>query len=282
MVQSMTGFGSASDAGFSIEIRSLNHRFVDISIKMPPFMNRHEIPLRNILKEYFSRGRFDVSIALNEQNLSQVMWNKTLARSLLAALKDVQEKLSLPGEITIQTFSQFRDILVEAEPSYDAEALYHIFHKAARNLKEMRIREGDLLSEEIRKRAGTLEDLIAIIKTRAPDELARWKDKFTARLRLIVDAGMVDNSRVLQEAAIMAEKLDISEEISRIENHLKQLGEVLNSGDTIGKKLDFLLQELNREVNTLACKSGEYAISTVVVEMKTELEKIREQVQNIQ
>lgn len=282
MIQSMTGFGSASDADFTVEIRSLNHRFIDISIKMPPFMNQHEMTLRNILKELFARGRFDVSISLSEQKLPQVKWNRPLAANLLTALQDVQKEFSLPGSITIETFSQYRDLLMDADQSYDADALYRIFQRAALSLKEMRVREGQFLSEEIRKRTGSLGEMIETIKSSAPDELVRWREKFSARLRLIVEPGMMDNNRILQEAAIMAEKLDISEEISRIEHHLKQMGEILDAGGTTGKKLDFLLQELNREVNTLACKSGEYAISAVVVEMKAELEKMREQVQNIQ
>lgn len=282
MVQSMTGFGSASNADFSVEIRSLNHRFIDISIKMPQFMSQYEIPLRNILKENFGRGRFEVSISLNEQKAPRLQCNRPLAENLLSALKDLQKELSLPGRITIQTFSEFRDILIEEEPEYDIDALFSIFHQAVFSLREMRIREGTLLSEEIRKRTAALDKMIKTIKSSAPDELVRWRERFSARLRLIVDAGIMDNSRILQEAAIMAEKLDISEEMSRIENHLKQLAEIPDQGDAVGKKLDFILQELNREVNTLACKSGEYAISAVVIEMKTELEKIREQVQNIQ
>jgi uncharacterized protein (TIGR00255 family) len=282
MIQSMTGFGSASDTDFSVEIRSLNHRYIDISIKMPPFMNQHEISLRNILKEIFVRGRFDVSISFSEQRLPQAKWNKALATSLFSTLQEIQKEFSLPGSITIETFSQFRDILIDADQSCDADALFRIFQSAALNLREMRIREGQFLSEEIRRRMGSLGDMIETIKSSAPDELVRWREKFTARLRLIVEAGMMDNSRILQEAAIMAEKLDISEEISRIEHHLKQMAEILDSGDAVGKKLDFLLQELNREVNTLASKAGDYAISAVVVEMKAELEKMREQVQNIQ
>jgi len=278
----MTGFGSASNADFSVEIRSLNHRFIDISIKMPQFMSQYEIPLRNILKENFERGRFDVSISLNEQKAPRLKCNRPLAKNLLSALKDLQKELSLPGRITIQTFSEYRDILIEEEPVYDVDTLYGIFHQAVFSLKEMRIREGNLLSDEIRKRTGALDKMIKTIKSNAPDELVRWREKFSARLRLIVDAGIMDNSRILQEAAIMAEKLDIAEEISRIENHLKQVEEIPGHGDAVGKKLDFLMQELNREVNTLACKSGEYAISAIVIEMKTELEKIREQVQNIQ
>jgi len=282
MVQSMTGFGSAANADYSVEIRSLNHRFIDISIKIPQFMSQYEIPLRNILKENFERGRFEVSISLNEQKAPRLKCNRPLAENLLSALKDLQRELSLPGRITIQTFSEYRDILIEEEPEYDIDALFSIFHKAVFSLREMRMREGALLSEEIRKRTGALDDMIKTIQSSAPDELVRWRERFSARLRLIVDAGIMDNSRILQEAAIMAEKLDISEEISRIENHLKQLAEIPDQGDAVGKKLDFILQELNREVNTLACKSGEYAISAIVIDMKTELEKIREQVQNIQ
>ena len=278
----MTGFGSAANADYSVEIRSLNHRFIDISIKIPQFMSQYEIPLRNILKENFERGRFEVSISLNEQKAPRLKCNRPLAENLLSALKDLQRELSLPGRITIQTFSEYRDILIEEEPEYDIDALFSIFHKAVFSLREMRMREGALLSEEIRKRTGALDDMIKTIQSSAPDELVRWRERFSARLRLIVDAGIMDNSRILQEAAIMAEKLDISEEISRIENHLKQLAEIPDQGNAVGKKLDFILQELNREVNTLACKSGEYAISAIVIEMKTELEKIREQVQNIQ
>ncbi len=282
MIQSMTGYASASDTQFSVEIRSLNHRFIDVSIKMPPHMNRHEIPLRNILKEHFSRGRFDVFISAGEQALPRIVWNKPAAKGLLAALEDMRAELSLPGKITIETFSTFRDVLIESEPGYDSDALYRAFLSAVLSLKQMRMREGELLSEEIRGRSAALKKMIEAVKLRMPDELARWREKFSERIRLIVDAGAVDNSRILQESVIMAEKLDIAEEISRMENHVNQIAGVLGTGDAAGKKLDFLLQELNREANTLAYKSSEYSISSLVVDMKTEIEKMREQAQNIQ
>jgi uncharacterized protein (TIGR00255 family) len=171
---------------------------------------------------------------------------------------------------------------MEEETGYDVEALYRVFHEAASKLEGMRLREGNLLREDISKRLAILNDMNGRIKSRAPDEVVRWREKFTERLKLVVETGAIDNNRIIQEAALMAEKLDISEEINRIENHVKQFIEILNNGDTIGKQLDFLLQEINREVNTLACKSGDYSISGLAVEMKTEVEKIREQVQNIQ
>jgi uncharacterized protein (TIGR00255 family) len=146
----------------------------------------------------------------------------------------------------------------------------------------MRIREGGILQADIHRRISSLADMISRIKSLAPDEVARWREKFMERLKLIVDSGMIDNTRVLQEAALMAEKLDIAEEISRIEGHIQQFSEILNSNSEIGKRLDFMLQELNREANTLSYKAGDYAISNIVVNMKTEIEKIREQVQNIE
>lgn len=282
MIQSMTGFGSATNHDFMVEIRSLNHRFIDISIKMPPYMSRYEIPLRNILKEKFRRGRLDVSISVNESQAPGLKINKHLARNIYAALRQLQEELSLPGEVRIETLTGYREILMEEEAGYDPEALYLVFREAASKLEEMRLREGKLLLEDIGKRLDILNDMNSRIKSMAPDEVVRWREKFTERLKLIVDTGAIDNNRIIQEAALMAEKLDISEEINRIENHIKQFVEILNNGDMMGKQLDFLLQEINREVNTLAYKSGDYSISKLVVEMKTEVEKIREQVQNVQ
>ena len=282
MVQSMTGFGSSASGDFTVEIRSLNHRFIDISMKMPQFTGQYEIPLRNILKGRFQRGRFDVSVSIASSGAVQLKINKDIARTICDALKDLQKELALPGDVTIETLKDYREIFMEEAPAYDAEALYGAFNEAASNLEEMRTKEGGLLAKDIGNRLDLLADMHKEIKSIAPEEVVRWREKFIERLKLSVEAGMIDNNRILQEAAIMAERLDVSEEINRIENHLKQFVEILNSGDTVGKRLDFLLQELNREVNTLAYKSGEYSISNLVVDMKTEIEKIREQVQNIQ
>jgi uncharacterized protein (TIGR00255 family) len=278
----MTGFGSAANDDFAVEIRSLNHRFIDISIKMPPYMIRHEIPLRNLLRERFQRGRFDVSVSARSAEVQRLKIDRNLALNIYSALKDLQNEFSLPGAIGIETLTAYRDILVEEEPEYNVDALYAAFREAVTNLEAMRLREGKLLEEEMRNRVFSLNEMDKQIKLRAPDQISRWREKFTERLSLIVGAGSLDDNRVLQEASIMAEKLDISEEISRIENHIKQFTEVLGSGDTAGKKLDFLLQEISREVNTLTCKSGDYSISSLAVDMKNEIEKMREQVQNMQ
>jgi uncharacterized protein (TIGR00255 family) len=282
MIQSMTGFGSGSNYDFTVEVRSLNHRFIDISLKMPPYMSRHEIPLRNIIKELFQRGRFDVFISTKTDKAVPVTINKQLASHIYSSLKSLQDELSLPGEITIETLSGYREILTEEEPQIDADALYAVFREAAANLEAMRIREGSLLIQEIGERVTVLHDITARIAPFTTDYATRWREKIIERLKSVLGEDMIDSSRLLQEAALMADKLDISEEISRIKNHLTQFREILKQGNSIGKKLDFLLQEINREVNTVSCKASDYAVSSLVVEMKTEIEKIREQIQNIQ
>ena len=278
----MTGFGSAENNGFRVEIRSLNHRFMDVAIKMPPYMSQYEIPLRNILKTRFQRGRFDVSVSTNNHKATQLKINKEGARNIYTALQDLQKELSMHGKIDLDTLVQYSELLIEEDPKYDIDALYAVFNEASMSLEDMRVKEGKLLSEELRDRVESLSTMNNEIKLLAPNEVLRWREKFTERLRLILEPEGIDNTRIIQEAAIMAEKLDISEETSRIESHIKQFVEILINGNIIGRKLDFLLQEISREVNTLANKSSDYAISNLTVEMKTEVEKMREQVQNLQ
>jgi uncharacterized protein (TIGR00255 family) len=245
-------------------------------------MSQHEIPLRNILKERFPRGRFDVTILTNNHKAMQVKINKELARNIYTALQDLQKELAINGTISIDTLTGYSNLLIEEEPKYDIDALYAAFHEAVSNLETMRMREGNLLSEELHRRTESLNIMNNEIKLIVPNEVVRWREKLTEKMKLIIDTEAIDANRITQEAAIIAEKIDISEEVSRIENHIKQFIEILSNGTIIGRKLDFILQEINREVNTLAYKSSDYNISKLVVEMKTEIEKMREQVQNIQ
>lgn len=278
----MTGFGGAENNGFRVEIRSLNHRFIDISMKIPPYLSHYEISLRNILKERFHRGRFDVLVSTNDHELTQLNINKGLARKIYTALHDLQKELSIPGQIDIDTLAGYRELIIEEESKYDIDAFYAAFYEAVSNLEAMRLREGNLLSEELSNRAESLDIMNGKISSLLPHVVTRCKERFSERLKLILGTGEIDSVRIMQEAAIMAEKLDISEEVSRVENHIKQFMEILDKGNIVGRRLDFLLQEINREVNTIAQKSSDYTISSLTVEMKTEIEKMREQVQNIQ
>jgi uncharacterized protein (TIGR00255 family) len=282
MIQSMTGFGRSSNNSFTVEIRSLNHRYLDIFVKLPSHMNRHDIMLRNILKEKFQRGRIDVTVSVAHEKGVLLTINKEMTKSLYTAMLEVQKEIGIPGEVGIDVLAGIKELYTEQEPEYNADDLFAAFHESASNLEQMRIREGALLTEELSKRLEVLRKMNSRVQSLAPDELSRWRQKFIERLRLILDAEMIDNSKIVQEAALMAEKLDIAEEINRLENHIKQFGEILNKETVIGRKIDFLLQEMGREVNTLAYKSGDYAISNIVIEMKTEIEKMREQAQNLQ
>jgi uncharacterized protein (TIGR00255 family) len=278
----MTGFGYAEKNGFRVEIRSLNHRFIDISLKLPPYLSQYDIYLRNIIKEKFQRGKFDVSISTDNNSFVQISINKEMARKIYNTFQELQKELSIPGMISIDALMGYREFFVEEKPQYKVDYLFEAFNEAISKLEEMRLKEGKVLSEEQLQRADLLNKLNNKIKSLTPHLLERLKEKFNERLSLLLKSKEIDSTRVLQEAAIMAEKLDISEEVNRIENHIQQFVETLNTGNTIGRKLDFLLQEISREVNTIASKSSDYTISNLTVDMRVEIEKMREQVQNIQ
>jgi uncharacterized protein (TIGR00255 family) len=197
-------------------------------------------------------------------------------------MKMLQQELSIPGEITINTLVEYKELLVEKEPDYNIDALFKVFHNAIADLEAMRMTEGGLVAQDVVRRVEQLQAMNNEIKALIPKEVMRLEEKLTERMSIMLKDEAFDSNRILQEVAIMAEKSDISEEVTRIENHVKQFGDILYSGTAVGRKLDFLLQEINREVNTLAYKSHDYTIAKLVVDMKTEVEKIREQVQNIQ
>lgn len=282
MIQSMTGFGSAEKNGCRVEIRSLNHRFLDIYIKAPAFLNQFEIAFRNILKERFSRGKFDVNILISEHANADLDVNTDFVGKIYAAFKRLQEELSIPGELDINAITNFREIFIETSQEYDIDTINDVFKQALEGLYKMRIKEGEAVAAELRQMTDSLSIMNEKIKNLCSKVLFEIKEKFNDRLKIILEGKDIDSNHILQEAAIIAAKLDISEEIARIESHLRQFSEILADGDIIGRKLDFILQELNREVNTIASKSADYNISSLIVEMKTEIEKMREQAQNIQ
>lgn len=282
MAQSMTGFGSAEKNGFRVEIRSLNHRFMDITIKAPSYLSQYDVALRSILKERFQRGKFDVAVSTDNHKIVQITINKEMAKSIFTAFRDIQEELSIPGQIGINTLAEYRELLVEENAKYDIDALYTAFREAVSCLEAMRTKEGGMLVEEQLQRATSLKTINDKIKSLMPSLIEQYKTKFAERLRLLFEPKEIDSTKVIQEASVVLEKLDISEEVNRIENHIQQLIETIKEGSVMGRKLDFLLQEIGREVNTIAAKSGDYTISSLTVDMKLEIEKMREQVQNLQ
>ena len=282
MIQSMTGFGASEKDGFRVEIRSVNHRFMDISIRLSPLLNEHEIPLRNMLKGKFSRGKIDVSMSTTGDSKMSFEINTEMARAIYNSLNNLRSELSMPGTIGIETLLNYKEFFVKGKPEYNISSLYETFEEAVAQLEKMRKDEGKAILDDILSRAERLESIHKELITLSPEVVADYKVKFQGRLKELFNEMDYDRERVLQEIAFMIEKADVTEELTRIENHLKQFKKILLDSDTIGKRLDFLLQELNREANTIASKTGDCRISNIVIEMKSEIEKLREQVQNIQ
>lgn len=282
MIQSMTGFGSAEKNGFRVEIRSLNHRFMDISMKLQQLLSEHEIPMRKMLKEKFARGKFDVSVSSAGDSKAGLKFNEELAKDVYESLKALQSRLSIPGDIEIQTLLSYKELFLAGSQEYDSGLLYGAFKAAMEQLEKMRVEEGRAIAEDISNMADRVESLNKDLWSIMPDVIEDYKVKFHERLTEILEGVEYDRDRVLQEVAIMIEKRDVTEELTRIDAHIKQFRKILKSGDIIGKQLDFLTQEFNREANTVASKAGDYRIASIIIEMKSAIEKIREQVQNIQ
>jgi uncharacterized protein (TIGR00255 family) len=282
MIQSMTGFGSAEREPFKVEIRSVNHRFIDISAKLPQTMGGLEIELRNRIRERFARGRFDVLVTLTGEGAARVKINTESARAIHQALLSLRENLSLEGGVSVDTLAAFRDHILSEDREYSTGPFYESLQDALERLREMRLREGGTIARDLSSRISLIEGMAGEIDRLCPDAVSIHRERFAERLRALFGEAQYDENRILQEAAIAAEKTDIAEEITRFNSHISQLRKILGEDDAVGRKIEFILQELNREVNTIASKATDYRISSIAVEMKAELEKMREQAQNIQ
>lgn len=282
MIQSMTGFGTAEKDGFKAEVRSLNHRYIDISIKIPSFLLEHEIPLRNRVKERFSRGKFDIIVSLTDKQHGKIGVNKELAKEIYDVFSDLQKELSIPGSLNIDFFAGHRELLVSEEPLYSPETLFNAINDALSMLETMRKIEGESLCKEMLQCLKKLEGIQGEINRRAKEIASTYKESLTKKIADLLLVAQVDESRIAQEAAILAQKSDVTEEISRLLSHIRQFQKLLSSNEAVGRRLDFLLQEMNREANTIASKVGDIDIINFTIEIKAEIEKLREQVQNIQ
>lgn len=278
----MTGYGSAEKGEFRVEVRSLNHRFMDINIRMPSDLLKYEIPLRNILKERFSRGKFDVTVSIIQGGHLKIIPDIERARSIYNALKELNRELSLSGDIGIDIMTNFREMILREDFEYNINSLFDAFKEALDNLINMRLEEGKSLLNDLQSRIDSVTRMKASLISLSSELIISMKERLIERVKSLLGDIKIDEGRILQEVAILAEKADISEEITRIDSHLRQMRKLLSEGDTIGRRLDFILQELFREVNTISSKSSDYRVSSIVLEMRAEIERMREQSQNIQ
>ncbi len=281
-IQSMTGFGQAEAGGIRVEVRSVNHRYLEPRFRIPVFINPYEITLRNMIRERFSRGRFDVTIALTDKADVRLCINRTLAGNLFHALKGLQQDLGIEEGPTLDHLFWFRESLFREEPEYNPEDLFRVFETALDRLALMRRREGEHLAEDILSTVEALERILDAVRSEVEGTLEKTCERLRERISELLSEAAIDEARLLQEAAFLSEKADVSEELTRVQSHISQLRKIISEGGTIGRKLDFLLQELLREINTIGSKSSEYRVSDLVIQMKTEVEKMKEQVQNLQ
>ena len=280
--QSMTGFGRGESGNFKVEVRASNHKNLDIHINVPHYLYSYDPSNRKSARNKFNRGRIDIFMPKQEVEGVKLKVNKLLAREYYDALNSIKEELSITDEISINVIASQRDIFVMDEPEIDETELLNAVEAAFDELSKSRIEEGENLIDDITKRLVLLDDFVARIEDRREEYIADAKNRLYDKLKELLDNVQIDEVRLIQETAIIIEKSDITEEIVRLRSHLKQINEVLKSGDTIGKKLDFMIQEMRREINTVSSKTHDIDITNNVVEMRHEIEKIKEQVQNLQ
>lgn len=292
MALSMTGFGRGEYCSpfykVKIEIRSVNHRYLDLSFRIPRAYQILEDKFRTILNENLSRGKIDVTItiepSLESEKKVEVDWG--LADGYVAALSSIKERYGLVGELSLSSLQIMPDIIRPAENEQDLEVLWDAVRpalmEAIESLLDTRKREGSAMAADIANRLATITELTAQMNERAPAVTEYYRSRLEKRLAdLAVDA-LADPARIATEIALFADRSNIDEELTRLQSHLGQARDLLKSKDSIGRRFDFLLQELNRESNTIGSKANDLALSNIVIEVKSELEKIREQIQNIE
>jgi len=292
MIASMTGYGKGEASGnsgrISVEIRSVNHRYGEIFIKLPRVLLQYEHELRKKVSERLKRGKIEVFVQLEEAAgaAERPLVNLQLARSYYTAFSEIREALDLQEPVTLALIAAQKDVLAMKEQADVDEELATLLHdalaKALAMQEGMRLKEGEALHQELQGRMNGLQGLVACVAERSPVVVKLYEEKLQERLSKLLADGTIDPARLAQEVAIMADRSDITEELVRLQSHRDQFFATLQLNEPVGRKLDFLLQEINREVNTIGSKANDAVIASSVVELKAELEKIREQVQNIE
>jgi uncharacterized protein (TIGR00255 family) len=292
MLKSMTGFGRGEGettlGKMVVESRSVNHRYSDINIKLPKRLSLFENRMKEVIRAQVSRGRIDVTLRLDNlgEEKVQLTVDLELAEQYYRVLQDLKERLHLKDEITLSLLAGAKDLITAKEELGDIEPYWQeilpVLKQSLENMDDMKRMEGESLSRDLQQRLEHITEQLQMIKQQFPLRLKAFFTRLQDRLRSLLDGMETDPLRFQQEVAFLAERSDITEEIVRAESHLVQFRSLLEGNEPVGRKMDFLLQEIHREVNTVSAKANDAEISQRVVEIKSELEKIREQVQNIE
>ena len=292
MIKSMTGYGGAKGEVESIavtaELKSVNNRYLDVSVRLPKSCLFAEDAVRSAVAGVISRGKVDVFSTVDASKAEEavIQVNESLAAAYLKAVRDTAEKFGLEGEISALSLVRFPEVLstdkTDAGRDAVSNAIVQVLSQALEEFDAMRTREGEKLREDIEGKLRTLEAMVAKIEERSPQTVAEYREKLLGRMQEVLSDAAVDESRILQEAAIYADKVAVDEEMVRLKSHIAQFRLLLAAGSPAGRKLDFLVQEMNREANTTGSKCADSDIARTVIDMKAELEKIREQIQNME
>ena len=292
MIKSMTGYGRAVETvngrEFTIEIRSVNNRYLDCSVKLPRILTFSEDAMKQAVKQHISRGKVDVYVSLRSEggDEAQVSVNKAVLEGYLTAMRQISQEYGITDDISVSKLARMPEVLTIEKPQLDEEQLQNdlmtVMQKALCSYDAMRTTEGAALDRDLRSRGKTIIELVEQVEQGNGQTVADYRARLEAKLREVLENTALDESRILTEAAIFADKVAVDEETVRLRSHLEQMNTMLDAGGAVGRKLDFLLQEMNREANTIGSKCTDVRLARVVVDIKAELEKIREQTQNIE
>lgn len=292
MIKSMTGFGrsevSENDRKFTVEMKSVNHRYLDVNLKMPKKLNFFEAAIRNLLKNYIQRGKVDVFIIYEDftENNVCIKYNKDIAAEYMKYLQQIGEDFSLDNDIRVSTLSRYPEVFSMEEQTIDEEELWKLLEKAikkaAEGFVETRITEGENLRDDLIAKLDGMLEHVSFIESRSPQIIAEYKEKLEEKVKELLEDTKIDENRLLMEVTIFADRVCVDEELVRLRSHIETTRQTLIEGGSIGRKLDFIAQEMNREANTILSKANDLEISNRAIELKTEIEKVREQIQNIE
>jgi len=293
MITSMTGFGrgdaSADGISVTVELKTVNSRYLDFSFRMPQAIQNKELELKELLQNHINRGKVNVSVRVDKAGtgVPEVTFNKKLVQGYMKMLNDLREAASIEEPVPLETLLDFNDIFESREQ--DEETVEKIWEltcesteAAVQKLLEMRLQEGEQLEDDLRKRVNHIDEMLSVVKNKIEGRSAEIKEELLERINNLIDSDKIDPDRLEMEVAVLVDKMDITEEIVRTQSHIKFFRKALNNDDSVGRRLNFLSQELNREINTIGSKANDSEISQHVVQAKESLEQIREQVQNVE
>lgn len=292
MLKSMTGFGRCElyedGKKITVEMKSVNHRYCEISLRMPKKLNYFETGIRTLIKKYASRGKIDVFISYEDEaeGAGSVKYNREIAAEYVKYMRQMAEEFGLSGEIPVSSLARMQDVLTNEEPALEEEKLWKLVERAVNGACEKfvaaRLAEGEQLRQDLFEKLDGMLSWISFIEERSPQILADYRSKLLAKISEVLGDAKVDETVLATELVIYADKVCVDEETVRLRAHIQSMKDTLTAAENIGRKLDFIAQEMNREANTILSKANDLEISNVAISLKTEIEKIREQIQNIE